>query len=153
MAYGTLVPWLRIKPTHPSLEVWSPNHWSAKEDPLFLSILHMFSSFSDWSEDFRGWKETMSCCCNFLCSPLLLWPRLLSQDPLCSLCHSAGSQASSCVGHLGALKAPLCFYLWRETLSDLNFSGALHSCSGRRRCLLLESDLLGHIATSWFKLG
>ena len=153
MAYGTLVPWLRIKPTHPSLEVWSPNHWSAKEVLLFLSILHMFTSFSDWSEDSRGWKGNMSCCCSFLCSPLLLWPRLLSQDPLCSLCHSAGSQASSSVGHLGALKAPLCLYLWIETLSDLNFSGALHSCSGRRRCLLLESDLLGHIATSWLKLG
>ena len=33
VAHGILVPWLEIGPMLPTMEVWSPNHWTAREIP------------------------------------------------------------------------------------------------------------------------
>ena len=35
-ACGILVPWPGIEPMHPAMEVWSLNHWTAREVPLLL---------------------------------------------------------------------------------------------------------------------
>ena len=36
-ACGILVPQPGIEPAHPELEVWSLNHWTAREVPVLLS--------------------------------------------------------------------------------------------------------------------
>ena len=36
-ACGILVPWPGIEPMHPAMEVWSLNHWTARESPSFFS--------------------------------------------------------------------------------------------------------------------
>ena len=45
VACGILVPWPGIKPVPPAVEVWSPNHWTAREVPrfLFLKEIPVFS--------------------------------------------------------------------------------------------------------------
>ena len=61
-----------------------------------------------------------------LCLSLLLCPRLVSQDPLRSRCHSAGFPACSRMGPLGALRASAVLTpLKGETYSELSFSGSL----------------------------
>lgn len=39
MACGILIPWPGIKPTYPTLGVWSLNHWTARKIPPILSFL------------------------------------------------------------------------------------------------------------------
>ena len=46
VACGTLVFWPRIKPMFPAGEVWNLNLWTAREVPIFLSILKNIQLFS-----------------------------------------------------------------------------------------------------------
>ena len=43
MAWGILVPGLEIKPIPPASEVWSLNHWTAREVPNMFLKLYTFS--------------------------------------------------------------------------------------------------------------
>ena len=40
VACGIFVPWPRIKPPAPALEVWSLNHWIAREVPYWCLLLY-----------------------------------------------------------------------------------------------------------------
>ena len=42
IACGTLVSWQGIKPTAPTAEVWSLNHWTAREVPFKYFIFEIF---------------------------------------------------------------------------------------------------------------
>ena len=41
-ACGILVPWPGIEPAPSAVEVWSPNHWTAREFPNKLYLIVMF---------------------------------------------------------------------------------------------------------------
>ena len=42
VACGIFVPWLRIEPTPPAVEAWSPNHWTVREVLChFISFLFL----------------------------------------------------------------------------------------------------------------
>ena len=47
-AYGILVPWRRIKPASPALEMQSLNHWITRAVPEFLFLIWILSSH--WSK-------------------------------------------------------------------------------------------------------
>ena len=44
VACGILVPWPGIEPGPPAVEVWSPNHWTTREFPIFqlFNNIHFF---------------------------------------------------------------------------------------------------------------
>ena len=48
MACGILIPWPGIKPTSPTLGVWSLNHWTARKIPPILSCYPFLHTIDAW---------------------------------------------------------------------------------------------------------
>ena len=93
-ASGILVPWLGIESMPPAVEVWSPNHWTARELPIveFLFYVRAILSlrrkslynkyFVTYTQEYSArWRNVFRCLSDLLFShlvakscPTLLWP-------------------------------------------------------------------------------
>ena len=75
-ACGILVPWPGVESVASAVEAWCPNHWTARQFPIFCFII--FCSYYEFPSLTLGW--VFSFFCSFLLSWKLwslIWPSLL----------------------------------------------------------------------------
>ena len=56
---GSEFPQLRIEPMSPDMDAWSPNHWTAREIPIFIKSSLFFNMASDISPSLESSFESL----------------------------------------------------------------------------------------------
>ena len=70
MISGVLVPWPGTKPMPSAVELWSPNHWTAREFPQYFNALFFTQKFLHVAKERRKRKkEKLSSCIRLFANP------------------------------------------------------------------------------------
>ena len=95
VACRILVSWPGIKLASPTVEIWSPNHWTAREFPsgTLPPTLNLYPKWPAFSSSFPSIFLCISPACHIGFSHL---PHLIIQSPLILLITGSSDQAPTC---------------------------------------------------------
>ena len=113
VACGHLVPWPRVGPRPPAVEVWSLNYWTAREVPYFPSFLHIWTG-----DNLTDLKDP------FLVSILCCWileERLLGMGWLWWMGSVLTGGSEHALSHLLNTKQSLCSRSWPQDCNNTHF--------------------------------